>query len=137
MKNLLLAVLVITNVVCYAQPDLKRLKDRSENVTIIRDNWGIPHVYAKTDADVVFGVVYAQCEDDFARVEWNYIDAIGRTAEIEGESALYNDLRSRLYHDSTRAKEMYKQSKPAMKKLMDVPQNVLFHGRGFRPRSLS
>lgn len=120
MRFLLIALLLINYTISWAQPELKRLKERAQKVTIIRDNWGIPHIYAKTDADVVFGMLYAQCEDDFARVEWNYIDAIGRTAEVEGESALYFDLRSRMYHDSTRAKELYKQSKPAMKKLMDA-----------------
>src|ERR1044071_8134260 len=119
MKSLLIALLVVLASVAYPQSDLKRLKERAQKVTIVRDNWGIPHVYALTDADAVFGLLYAQCEDDFARVEWNYIDALGRTAEEEGESALYSDLRSRLFHDTTRAKELYKQSKAEMRKLMD------------------
>ena len=120
MKYRLIIVLLLFQTISWGQAELKRLKDRAQKVTIIRDKWGIPHIYAKTDADVVFGMLYAQCEDDFSRVEWNYIDAMGRTAEVEGESALYFDLRSRLYHDSTKAKEHYKQSKPEMKKLMDA-----------------
>jgi acyl-homoserine-lactone acylase len=120
MKYWLIAMFVICFTASNAQSELRRLKERAQNVTIIRDKWGIPHIYAHTDADVVFGLLYAQCEDDFARVEWNYIDALGRTAEIEGESAIYWDLRSRMYHDSTRAKNLYKQSKPSMQKLMDA-----------------
>lgn len=120
MKYILVTLLLTGYFTGHAQPDLKRLKARAQKVTIIRDNWGVPHIYAKTDADVVFGLLYAQCEDDFARVEWNYIDALGRTAEVEGESAIYWDLRSRLYHDTTKAKAMYKQSKPEMQKLMDA-----------------
>src|SRR5687768_1894671 len=58
---------------------------QAQNVTIIRDDWGIPHVYGKTDADAVFGVMYAQAEDDFNRVETNYLNAMGRLAEAEGE----------------------------------------------------
>src|SRR6185295_9121138 len=54
---------------------------QAQNVTIIRDNWGIPHVYGKTDADAVFGVMYAQAEDDFNRVETNYLNSMGRLAE--------------------------------------------------------
>src|ERR1044071_5718215 len=119
MKHCLIALLVFAYTFTNGQAELKRLKDRARKVTIIRDNWGIPHIYAKTDADVVFGLLYAQCEDDFPRVEWNYIDALGRTAEVEGESALYSDLRSRLFHDTTRARELYKQSKAEMRKLMD------------------
>ncbi|HZY83086.1 MAG TPA: penicillin acylase family protein, partial [Cyclobacteriaceae bacterium] len=121
MKYCLIALLLVCYSVSQGQTaELKRLKQRAQKVTIIRDNWGIPHIYAKTDADVVFGLLYAQCEDDFSRVEWNYIDAMGRTAEIKGVSTLYNDLRARLYNDTTRAKTLYTKSTPEMKKLMDA-----------------
>jgi acyl-homoserine-lactone acylase len=73
--------------------DLQRWERRARNVTIIRDDWGIAHVYGKTDADAVFGAIYAQAEDDFNRVETNYINAMGRLAEAEGESAVWRDLR--------------------------------------------
>ena len=59
--------------------------------TIVRDDWGIAHVYGKTDADAVFGAMYAQAEDDFNRVERNYLNAMGRLAEAEGEPAIYQD----------------------------------------------
>ncbi len=119
MKYCLAFAFVLCCLLTFPQ-DLARLKERAQKVTIIRDNWGIPHIYAKTDADVVFGLLYAQCEDDFARVEWNYIDALGRTAEVEGESAIYFDLRSRMYHDTTRAKALYGKSSKQMQKLMDA-----------------
>lgn len=83
---------------------------RAENTEIIRDDFGVPHVYGKTDADAVFGMLYAQCEDDFNRVERNYIWAIGRLAEIEGEKALYSDLRARLYMTKEEAVENYNNS---------------------------
>jgi acyl-homoserine-lactone acylase len=66
-------------------------------VTITRDRWGIAHVRGRTDADAVFGMIYAQAEDDFNRVESNYLDAMGRRAEVEGEAELYRDLRMRLF----------------------------------------
>ena len=75
----------------------ERWNHRAENTEIIRDDFGIPHIYGKTDADAVFGMLYAQCEDDFNRVERNYIWAIGRLAEVEGEKALYSDVRANLY----------------------------------------
>ena len=74
--------------------EIDQWKEQAENVTIIRDDFGVPHIYGKTDADAVFGLLYAQCEDDFNRVEQNYIWAIGRLAEIEGKEALYSDLTS-------------------------------------------
>ena len=92
----------------------------TENVTIIRDKFGVPHVFGKTDADAVFGVIYAQCEDDFNRVETNYINAMGRMAEVEGEGRLISDLRMRLFIDTTKAAAIYKESPAWMKKLLDA-----------------
>ena len=85
--------------------EVKRMEQQAKQVTIIRDNWGIAHVYGKTDADAVFGMLYAQCEDDFKRVEMNYIDKLGRLAEIKGAGVLYNDLETRLLIDAEEAKE--------------------------------
>ena len=83
---------------------------RANNTEIIRDDFGVPHIYGKTDADAIFGMLYAQCEDDFNRVERNYIWAIGRLAEVEGEKALYSDLRARLYMTKEEAIENYNKS---------------------------
>jgi acyl-homoserine lactone acylase PvdQ len=71
----------------------------SRGTAIMRDTWGVPHVYGKTDADAVFGMVYAQAEDDFNRVETNYINAMGRLAEVEGEAEIWRDLRMKLFID--------------------------------------
>ena len=98
----------------------ERWEAHASNTTIIRDDFGIPHVYGKTDADAVFGLLYAQCEDDFQRVEQNYIWAIGRLAEVEGEEALYSDLRARLFMSKEEAIEAYEKSPEWLKKLCDA-----------------
>jgi acyl-homoserine-lactone acylase len=77
--------------------DLDRLKSEAARVTIVRDDWGIAHVSGPTDADAVFGMIYAQAEDDFPRIEANYLTALGLTAEAQGENAVWQDLRARLY----------------------------------------
>ena len=100
--------------------EIVRLQKLSRQVTIIRDNWGIPHIYGKTDADAVFGLLYAQCEDDFQRVEMNYIEKLGRLAEIKGQSVLYNDLEIRLLIDANDAKSDYKKAAPWLKKLLNA-----------------
>src|SRR5215470_15904005 len=87
----------------FTQQETTRWENQAKQVTIIRDNWGIPHVYGKTDADAVFGVLYAQCEDDFKRVEMNYIEKLGRMAEVKGEAVLYDDLLIRMVIDSADA----------------------------------
>ena len=82
-----------------AADEMARLKEEAGRVTITRDDWGIAHVKGHTDADAVFGMVYAQAEDDFNRVETNYAVNLGRMAEADGESALWTDLRQRLFID--------------------------------------
>ena len=98
--------------------EIQRWEQQSKQVTIIRDQWGIPHIYGKTDADAVFGLLYAQCEDDFKRVEMNYIEKLGRMAEIKGEAALYDDLYLKLIIDSAAAVADYMQSPAWLKKLL-------------------
>ncbi len=100
--------------------DLNRWKTQATNVTIIRDNFGVPHIYGKTDADAVFGLLYAQCEDDFNRVEQNYIWAIGRLAEVEGEEAIYSDLRAKLFMTEKEAKANYEKSPKWLKELCNA-----------------
>jgi acyl-homoserine lactone acylase PvdQ len=98
--------------------DAAAWQKQAQNVTILRDTWGIPHVYGKTDADAVFGVIYAQAEDDFNRVETNYINAMGRLAEAEGEREIYRDLRMKLFIDPEDMKAQYQKSPAWLKTLM-------------------
>jgi acyl-homoserine-lactone acylase len=92
----------------------------AQHVHIIRDNWGIAHVYGKSDADAVFGMIYAQAEDDFNRIERNYLVGLGWLAQAEGESALYSDLRARLFIDVGRLQQQYRQAPAWLKSLMDA-----------------
>ncbi len=101
-------------------PEIEKWVAQAANVEIIRDDFGVPHIYGKTDADAVFGLLYAQCEDDFNRVEQNYIWAIGRLAEIDGEEALYSDLRAKLFMSEEEAKANYEKSPAWLKKLCDA-----------------
>src|SRR5947208_2602513 len=101
-------------------PDAARWEQHSRNVTIMRDDWGIAHVYGKTDADAVFGMIYTQAEDDFNRVETNYINAMGCLAEAEGESKIYRDLRMKLFIDPEAIKKDYAASPEWLKKLMNA-----------------
>src|SRR3989454_4406861 len=100
--------------------ELQRWEQQARNVTITRDDWGIAHVYGKTDADAVFGMIYAQAEDDFNRVEMNYINSIGRLAEAEGESALWRDLRMKIFINRADMKTQYEASPGWLKSLMNA-----------------
>jgi len=95
-------------------------RQHAQRVHIIRDNWGIAHVYGKSDADAVFGMIYAQAEDDFNRIEHNYLVSLGWLAQAEGESALYSDLRARLFIDVGRLQQQYRAAPVWLKSLMDA-----------------
>ncbi|MCP4045595.1 MAG: acylase, partial [Gammaproteobacteria bacterium] len=101
-------------------PPPDRLAERAKKVTIIRDDFGVPHIYAKTDADAVFGLLYAQAEDDFRRIERNYVWATGRLAEVEGEQAVFSDLRARLFMTIDEAKAAYAGAPDWLKALCDA-----------------
>lgn len=104
----------------FSTAEIARFQQQAKRVNIIRDNWGIPHIYGKSDADAVFGLLYAQCEDDFKRVEMNYIEKLGRMSEIKGEASLYDDLQIKLLIDTTDAISDYNKAEPWMKKLLNA-----------------
>src|SRR3954468_23552145 len=95
-----------------------RWRAEAARVTITRDDWGIAHVRGRTDADAVFGMIYAQAEDDFNRIETNYLNSMGRLAEAEGPSAIYRDLRMKLFIQPDSMKAQYAASPPWLKSLM-------------------
>ena len=103
-----------------SNPDAARWAREARSVTIVRDDWGIPHIHGKTDADAVFGLIYAQAEDDFNLIETNYLNAMGRLAEAEGDSAVFRDLRMKLFIDPDSMKAKYETSPPWLKALMDA-----------------
>src|SRR5258708_24793805 len=103
-----------------ATGDLAAWEKQAGNVTIIRDDRGIPHVYGRTDADAVFGVMYAQAEDDFNRVETNYLNSMGRLAEAEGDAEVYRDLRMKIFIDPADMKAQYEKAPAWLKALMNA-----------------
>ncbi|MBS1620005.1 MAG: penicillin acylase family protein [Bacteroidetes bacterium] len=122
MKKLFLFLLMPIQLLAqnFSNQEITRWEKEAKQVNIIRDNWGIPHVYGKIDADAVFGVIYAQCEDDFKRMEMNYIEKLGRMAEVKGESSLYDDLLIRMVIDSADAIRDYNNSPQWLKKLCNA-----------------
>ncbi|KAB7644941.1 penicillin acylase family protein [Polymorphobacter fuscus] len=120
MKILLIAAMIAAAAApaTAAAPDMARWQAQAARVTIRRDDWGIAHVHGRTDADAVFGMIYAQAEDDFNRVETNFINAQGRLAEAEGEAAIWRDLRMKLFITPEALKADYARSPAWLKDLM-------------------
>jgi acyl-homoserine-lactone acylase len=127
MKKRVVIVFSIVNLIflqmygqSYLQLEPSLWKKHAQNTIIKRDKWGIPHIEGKTDADAVFGLIYAQCEDDFDRIEKNYIEKLGRTAELDGQDLLYGDLFNRILLDQDEAKKEYKTAEPWLKVLLNA-----------------
>jgi len=123
----ILSVLILTSVLAASSAptfalgaDLPRWKAEAARVIISRDDWGIAHIHGKSDADAVFGMIYAQAEDDFNRVESNYLTTLGRTAEAEGQAAIWQDLRAKLVIDPVDLKAKYAASPAYLKALMNA-----------------
>jgi len=95
----------------------KAAENLARSVTIYRDTFGVPHVYGRTDEGVVFGLMYAQAEDNFWQLEEDHINKLGRAAEVYGNARLAGDLMERLFETSRRAQDKYKSLSPQMRKL--------------------
>jgi len=123
LKTLLLLVATASVALAFQDskdPQIARWEQRARNITITRDDWGIAHIHGKTDADAVFGMIYAQAEDNFNRVETNFINSTGRLAETEGESKIYQDLRMKIFIDPVEMKKLYGTSPEFLKTLMNA-----------------
>lgn len=117
----LFAALCLPAFLAAATPaETARWTQHAKQVTIVRDDWGIAHISGKSDADAVFGMIYAQAEDDFNRVETNYLTSLGRTAEAEGQSKIYQDLRQRLFLPENELRALYAKSPASLQKLMNA-----------------
>lgn len=104
----------------FSPAEIKIMEQQASHVEILRDHFGIPHVYGKTDADAVFGLLYAQCEDDFKRVELNYIEKLGRLSEVNGKQDIYNDLLIKLVIDSSDAIKDYEAAPKWLKEILNA-----------------
>ncbi len=123
MLSLLTAIFTSVQL-CHAQKfskyELSRFKNEASQVTIVRDNWGVPHIYGKTDAAAVFGLMYTECEDNFKGIERNYLYQLGKQSEVDGENNLYTDLQLQLIADTTDAIKEYNNSPLWFKRLMNA-----------------
>src|SRR5215813_2605525 len=127
MKPTTSVIILLLCVICLAAQSQRRSLSTSidseklaATVTIYRDRYGVPHVFGATDASTVFGFAYAQAEDNFWRVEENFILALGRASELYGEQSLEEDRRNRALEIPRLAREEYSRLDPKMRTLCDA-----------------
>ena len=132
------AIPALTGAPRATQAEIARWETQAKRVNIVRDDWGIAHIHGVSDADAVFGMLYTQAEDDFPRVETNYLNALGRLAEAEGEKQVIQDLRMKLFIDPGVLVEEYTASPAWLKALMDAFADglnyYLYKHPGVKPR---
>jgi acyl-homoserine-lactone acylase len=143
MKKVILALTLVFAASAAAQTPVNAAawEKQAKGITITRDDWGIAHIAGKTDADAIFGMMYAQAEDDFNRVETNFINSMGRLAEAEGEKEVYRDLRMKLFINPDSMKVRYAGAAPWLQKLCvawaDGLNYYLYKHPGVRPRVIA
>ena len=120
MKKLLVFFSLTLTACLPTDPEVVAWETMASEITITRDDWGIAHVHGPTDAHAVFGAVFAQAEDDFHRIERNFLFSQGRLAEAYGEEELWGDLRMKLFINPTEIKATYDQSPTWLQDLMDA-----------------
>ncbi|MFN2457244.1 MAG: penicillin acylase family protein [Chitinophagaceae bacterium] len=91
----------------FSKEEISQWQKQAKRITIIRDNWDVPHIYGKTDADCVFGLMYAQCEDNYRDIEENNIESLGRAAELYGEASLEDDANVARFECVKKGKDLY------------------------------
>jgi acyl-homoserine-lactone acylase len=89
-------------------------------VTIHRDEYGVPHIYGRTDPDVVFGLALCMAEDNFWQFEEDYIRHLGRAALVYGRAELEGDLRFRLFEVEKRSRAAYLAAPAALRAVADA-----------------
>jgi penicillin amidase len=96
-------------------------------VKIVRDRYGVPHIYGPSDASVVFGHAYAQAEDHFEQLEHNVLYALGRSAELQGEEDFWDNLLARAFEIPRLARDEYARAAPPMRAIYDAYAAGLNH----------
>jgi acyl-homoserine lactone acylase PvdQ len=92
----------------------------AQQVVIHRDAWGVPHIEGPTDASVVFGLAYAQAEDNFWQLEEDFIHALGWAARLYGEQAVANDLVRLAFEVERLSREEYAREPGERRALWDA-----------------
>ena len=66
------------------------------NIEIVRDNYGVPHIYGKTDAEVAYGLAWSHCEDDFKTIQQAYLAGNGLLSKHIGIKGAGADFLTQL-----------------------------------------
>jgi acyl-homoserine-lactone acylase len=86
---------------------LAQSKIDPSRITIARDNFGVPHIYAPTDPEVAYGLAWSNAEDDFEHMQWNLLSVLGRLGEVRGTKGAIVDIAAFMIDVKTLVEEHY------------------------------
>ena len=89
------------------------------NIDIVRDTFGVPHIFAKTDAEVAYGLAWAQAEDDFKSMQEVILPAKNLMASVQGKKGAAGDYAFALFRCREITEEKWNTLTPAFLKLID------------------
>jgi acyl-homoserine-lactone acylase len=94
---------------CFAlgMPLMGAARASAETVTILRDDYGVPHIYAESLPGAAYAAGYAQAQDRLEQLLQNYRLAAGTLAEVAGPSLVDQDYRSRVWRHEEVARDHY------------------------------
>ncbi len=107
--NCLLAMLLssfsISNL--WSQSNLTFSKINPEHIEIVRDQWGVPHIYGKTDADAAYGLAWANAEDNFAVMQESLLAINGKLGSVKGKDGAILDVLNHISNPSKIVEEQF------------------------------
>src|SRR4051812_2819732 len=93
----------------------------TKNIRIIRDKYGVPHIYGKTDEEVAYGLGWATAEDDFKSMQENFLTSRGRLAEVKGKDGAIMDFLCAVLGARESVDRLYDKSfSPKFKRLLSA-----------------
>ena len=107
MKKLSSGILTLLVFLSCGRPPLDLEVSGNRDVVVYRDNWGVPHIYGKTDGDAAFGLAYANAEDDYETILFSLLAARGQLAEVYGKEYAPNDYLVQLMKFQSLVDEKY------------------------------
>jgi acyl-homoserine-lactone acylase len=95
-------------------------RNYSQHVEIVRDQWGVPHIYGKTDPDVAYGLAWANAEDDFKTMQENFLPVKGLMGKWKGKDGAPLDFLVEFLGSMKLAEAKYdKEISPEFKKYLE------------------
>ena len=90
-----------------------------KNIEIVRDQYGVPHIYGKTDAEVAYGLAWAHSEDDFKTIQQGYLAGNGLLSKHIGINGAGADLITQVIESKETVNKLFHTLSPEFVKVLE------------------